>query len=101
VIELDGEIYLVEIKWWNKPLDTGEVSPHLVRVFSRHCARGLLISYSGFTAPAFTICKEALARTQAGGRYRNEYEIYFFGKPLRDSTAPADPYVLHVLETCK
>lgn len=62
VIELDGEIYLVEMKWWDKPLGTGEVSHHLVRVFSRHCARGLLISYSGFTDPAVTTCKEALAR---------------------------------------
>jgi restriction endonuclease Mrr len=62
VIELDGEIYLVEMKWWDKPLGTGEVSHHLVRVFSRNCARGLLISYSGFTDPAITTCKEALAR---------------------------------------
>ena len=62
VIELDGEIYLVEIKWWNQPLGTGEVSQHLVRVFSRNCARGLLISYSGFTDPAITMCKESLAR---------------------------------------
>lgn len=62
VIELDGEIYLVEMKWRDKPLGTGEVSQHLVRVFTRHCARGLLISYSGFTDPAVTICKEALAR---------------------------------------
>ena len=58
VIELDGEIYLVEVKWWNQPLGTGETSQHLVRVFSRNCARGLLISYSGFTDPAITMCKE-------------------------------------------
>lgn len=62
VIELDGEIYLIEMKWWGKPLGTGEVSQHLVRVFSRNCARGLLISYSGFTDPAINICKESLAR---------------------------------------
>lgn len=62
VIELDGEIYLVEMKWWDKPLGTGEVSQHLVRVFSRNCARGLLISYSDFTDPAVTICRESLAR---------------------------------------
>ena len=62
VIELDGEIYLVEMKWWDKPLGTGEVSPHLVRVYSRHGARGLLISYSGFTDPAIITCKEALAQ---------------------------------------
>jgi restriction endonuclease Mrr len=62
VIELDGEIYLVEMKWWDKPLGTGEVSQHLVRVFTRHCARGILISYSDFTEPAVNTCKEALAR---------------------------------------
>jgi restriction system protein len=62
VIELDGEIYLVEMKWWEKPLGTGEVSHHLVRVFNRHCARGVLISYSGFTDPAVVTCKESLAR---------------------------------------
>jgi len=62
VIELDGEIYLVEMKWWDKPLGTAEVSQHLVRVFNRNCARGLLVSYSDFTDPAVTICKESLAR---------------------------------------
>jgi len=62
VVELDGEIYLVEMKWWDKPLGTGEVSQHLVRVFTRNCARGILVSYSGYTEPAITICKDALAR---------------------------------------
>lgn len=62
VIELDGEIYLVEMKWWDKPLGTGEVSSHLVRVFNRNCARGILLSYSGYTEPAITTCKESLAR---------------------------------------
>ena len=62
VIELDGSIYIVEMKWWEKPLGTGEVSQHLVRVFSRSGARGLLISYSGFTDPAIATCRENLAR---------------------------------------
>ncbi len=44
------------------PLGTGEVSQDLVRVFTRHCARGLLISYSGFTEPAVNTCNEALGR---------------------------------------
>lgn len=62
VIEMDGEIYLVEMKWWDKPLGTGEVSQHLVRVFSRNCARGLLISYSGYTEPAIVMCRDSLSR---------------------------------------
>lgn len=61
VIEFDGAIYLVEMKWWDKPLGTAEVSQHAVRVFSREGARGLLISYSGYTDPAIVTCKEALA----------------------------------------
>ena len=62
VITLDGEIYLVEMKWWNKPLGTGEVSQHLLRVFNRNCARGILISYSGYTNPAVVTCKESLSK---------------------------------------
>jgi restriction system protein len=61
VVELDGAIYLVEMKWWDKPLGTAEVAQHVVRVFSREGARGLLISYSGYTDPAIVTCKEALA----------------------------------------
>jgi hypothetical protein len=39
-VELDGHLYLVEMKWWDKPLGRAEVSPHLVRVFSRAAAGG-------------------------------------------------------------
>ncbi len=62
VISLDGDIYLVEMKWWDKPLGTGEVSQHLVRIFNRNCARGILISYSDYTEPAVAICKDSLSR---------------------------------------
>ena len=62
LVEFDGHLYLVELKWWNSPLGTAEISPHLVRVFGRGGqARGLFISYSEFTAPAVTTCKDALA----------------------------------------
>jgi hypothetical protein len=62
VIAHDGEIFLVEMKWWDKPLGTNEVSQHLVRVFTRDCAKGILISYSGYTDPAVTICRESLSK---------------------------------------
>jgi len=61
VIVLDGDLYLVEMKWWSKPLGTGEVAQHLVRVFNRGAARGILISHSGYTDPAITTCRESLA----------------------------------------
>ncbi|MBG0785805.1 MAG: restriction endonuclease [Anaerolineaceae bacterium] len=61
-IEIDGYIYLVEMKWWKSPLGVQEVSQHLVRIFSRSHAGGIIISKSGFTDPAITTCKEALAK---------------------------------------
>jgi len=63
LVELDGHIYLVEMKWWNTPIGVGEIAPHLVRVFTRGGqARGLFISYTDFTEPAIVQCREAMAR---------------------------------------
>lgn len=61
VVEIDGYLYLVEMKWWKEPLGKKEVAPHLVKVFTRGHAGGILISASGFTDPAILDCKEALA----------------------------------------
>jgi hypothetical protein len=61
LVELDGHLYLVEMKWWSSPLGVNEVAPHLVRVFGRAGqARGLFISYTDFTAPAISECRTAL-----------------------------------------
>ena len=61
VVEIDGEVYLVEMKWLKEPAGPGDVSQQLVRVFSRSEARGIIISASGFTEPAVTTCRDALA----------------------------------------
>lgn len=61
VVEVDGHLYLVEMKWWNSPIGTGEVSPHLVRVFGRGGqVRGLFISYTNFTDAAIAQCRDAI-----------------------------------------
>jgi restriction system protein len=62
VVALDGTTFLVEMKWWAKHLGVNEVSPHLVRVYSRSDVAGIIISSSGFTEPAVTQCREALAQ---------------------------------------
>lgn len=62
VVELDGEIYLVEMKWRKDTVGPGDVSQHLVCVFGRHSSRGIFISYSGYTDAAISTCKEALAQ---------------------------------------
>ncbi|MDD5091857.1 MAG: restriction endonuclease, partial [Candidatus Wallbacteria bacterium] len=60
VIEIDGIIYLVEMKWWNKPLGRPEVSQLLSSLYSRADCRGIFISESGFSEPAITEVKNAL-----------------------------------------
>jgi restriction system protein len=61
-IELEGHVYLVEIKWHNQPIGKPEISPHLVSVFGRAEARGIFISVLGYTEPAKTVVREALSQ---------------------------------------
>lgn len=60
VVDIDGEIYLVEMKWWQHRLGNEAVGPHLVRVHSRAEARGIFISGSGYTEAAIEQCRKAL-----------------------------------------
>jgi restriction system protein len=60
VVEIDGELYFVEMKWWGTPIGVKEISQHLVRVFSRDQARCIFISASEYTEPAITTCRDAL-----------------------------------------
>lgn len=60
VIELDGAIHLVEMKWLNVPVGMGEFSPHLSRLFLRANAHGIFIATNGYTEPVLTECKNAL-----------------------------------------
>jgi len=63
VVEIDGSIYLVEMKWTKDPIDINPISRHLVRVYHRGCTKAIFISASGYTQPAINICKEALQNT--------------------------------------
>lgn len=62
-IELEGDIYFVEVKWWGEALGPGDVSQHLVRVYHRGYARGIFIANAGYTTASLNICKEALQKT--------------------------------------
>ncbi|MFC5580051.1 restriction endonuclease [Rhodanobacter terrae] len=61
VIELDGTIHLVEMKWLNSPVGMGEFSPHLSRLFMRANAHGIFIATNGYTQPVITECTNALS----------------------------------------
>ena len=60
MIELDGAIHLLEMKWLNVPVGIGEFSPHLSRLFMRANAHGIFIATNGYTEPVLTECKNAL-----------------------------------------
>lgn len=60
VIQLRGQLYLVEMKWEQETLGREKVSSHLVRVFNRSLAGGIIISYSGYSDAAVADCRDAL-----------------------------------------
>lgn len=56
VVDVDGQIYLVEMKWLSNKVDVNDVSRHLVRLFGRSNTNGIFISASGYTEAAITTC---------------------------------------------
>jgi restriction endonuclease Mrr len=60
VIELEGVIHLVEMKWLKEPVGMGEFSPHLSRLFMRADARGIFIATNGYTESVLAECRNAL-----------------------------------------
>jgi len=62
VVQIDGHVYLIEVKWWKDRLGPGEVAQHQVRVFNRGHARGIFISVTGYTDAAIQSCRESLHR---------------------------------------
>jgi restriction system protein len=60
VLELNGVLHFVEVKWYKEPVGVPEVSQHLVRMMSRAEARAIIISASDFTLPAIHTCREFL-----------------------------------------
>jgi restriction endonuclease Mrr len=61
-IEIDGILYLVEMKWWDKPIGRQEIAPHFVSVYGRGDVGGIFISYSGFSPAAIEDAKTGLAQ---------------------------------------
>jgi hypothetical protein len=63
LVELEGHLYLVEMKWWNTPIGVSDIAPHLVRVFNRGGqVRALFVSYTEFSDAAIAQCRDALSR---------------------------------------
>lgn len=62
VIEINGRLYLVEMKWWSKPLGANEIAHHLVKVFQRAGCAGIVIAHPGLTEPAVSMLRDGIVR---------------------------------------
>lgn len=62
IIELENNLYLVEMKWTNTPIGAGDINSHLCRIYNRSCTHGVYISASGYTASGIEAAKDALSR---------------------------------------
>lgn len=60
VIQLRGQPFLVEMKWEKETLGREKVASHLVRVFGRNLAGGIIVSNSDYSEAAIQDCREAL-----------------------------------------
>ncbi len=60
VIELDGTIHLVEMKWLNSAIGMGEFSPHISRLFIRSNASGIFIAANGYASTVVSECRNLL-----------------------------------------
>jgi len=60
VIEIDSQMFLAEMKWWDTPLGPAEVSPHISRLLLRSGVSGIFISSSDYTPAAVNMCRDFL-----------------------------------------
>ncbi|MEQ8719641.1 MAG: hypothetical protein RID81_00120 [Sandaracinaceae bacterium] len=58
-IVIDGNLTLVEIKWWKGPIGAEPVGFFLSKIFTRDCG-GLFVAHPSVTAPALEHCRTAL-----------------------------------------
>jgi restriction endonuclease Mrr len=62
IIEVDNQIYLVEMKWKKDRIGSDDIYAHLGRIYHRSNAHGIFISASGYTPSGLTAAKEALVK---------------------------------------
>ncbi len=62
VVEVDNQIFLVEMKWKKDSIGSDDVFSHLGRIYHRANAHGIFISASGYSPSGLVAAKEALTR---------------------------------------
>lgn len=62
IIELEGRIFLVEMKWTKDRIGSQEIYAHLGRIYHRANAHGIYISSASYTSSGIEAAKEALIK---------------------------------------
>ncbi|MDR3244747.1 MAG: restriction endonuclease [Elusimicrobiota bacterium] len=62
IIELENQVFLVEMKWKKDKIGSDDIYAHLGRIYHRANAHGIFISASGYAPSAVTAAKEALIK---------------------------------------
>lgn len=62
IIEVDNQIYLVEMKWKKDSIGCDDIYAHLGRIYHRTSAHGIFISASGYSPSGINAAKEALLK---------------------------------------
>jgi restriction system protein len=62
VVQMRGQLFLVEMKWEQETLGRDKVGSHLVRIFNRNLAGGIIISYSDYSPAVIQDCRDALTQ---------------------------------------
>jgi restriction system protein len=62
IVEVDNQIFLVEMKWKKDSIGSDDIYSHLGRIYHRANAHGIFISASGYSPSGVTAAKEALIK---------------------------------------
>ncbi|HUW06412.1 MAG TPA: restriction endonuclease [Williamwhitmania sp.] len=62
IIEIDNQVFLVEMKWKKDSIGIDDIYSHLGRIYHRANAQGIFISASGFSPASILAAKEALVK---------------------------------------
>lgn len=62
IVEIDNQIFLVEMKWKKDSIGSNDIFSHLGRIYHRANAHGIYISASGYSPSGLAAAKEALVK---------------------------------------
>ena len=102
VVEIDNQIYLVEMKWTKEKIGGNDIYAHLGRIYHRSSAQGIYISASGYSESGTIAAREALLKNaililsdleEFVNVLENEKDLLqYFKAKIRKAVIDKDPY---------